>query len=306
MWNQVAEFLPPSGYITCVRFSPDGLVIACSTSTGFLALRHPDDSLTERITQQPHTKSISELKWSEDSQLLLTCSDDGTLKLSRASDLAVVCECKGHHSYVTCCDISSHNIRIASGSYDESVRVWDSGSGRCLRMMSAHSEPVTAVSFSHDGLFVVSSSWDGFCRVWLSHSGQCVKSFDLYGKAICFSKLTPNNEYVLAACNNSTIKLLTILDSSVAGVYRGHVNDKFCLFAGFCRNETGDVEVYTASEDGTIVGWNVNSQEVVWRVAVCDGQTLCGDVSRDGGRLIAGASGDQCRALKLYSRAVPE
>lgn len=37
----------------------------------------------------------------------------------------------------------------------------DFGTGRCLKVLPAHSDPVTAVGFNHDGTLVVSSAMDG-------------------------------------------------------------------------------------------------------------------------------------------------
>lgn len=37
---------------------------------------------------------------------------------------------------------SSEGNMIASGSFDESVRVWDVKRGLCLRTLPAHSDPV--------------------------------------------------------------------------------------------------------------------------------------------------------------------
>jgi COMPASS component SWD3 len=305
MWTQIGEFVSPSGLITCVRFSPDGSTIVISTSSGFISVRSPTQDLSEIATRQFHPKSINDVKWSFDSRLILTCSDDGSLLLSRLSDLATVCEFRGHHSYVVACDISPNALRVASGSYDESVRIWDSASGKCLRMISAHSEPVTAVCFSRDGMFVLSSSWDGYCRIWLAHSGICFKSFELSGVPICFSLFTPNNHYVMVSCRNSAIKLIRIRDSNSAAIFRGHVNDRYCLFAGFCMAPGNISELYTASEDGTIVGYDVATQEVVWRVTVCEGPTLCGDISMTGEMLVTGSSTEQCKAVKLWRRMRP-
>jgi COMPASS component SWD3 len=53
-----------------------------------------------------------------------------------------------------------------SGSFDETVRVWDVRSGKSLREVPAHSDPVTAVDFNNDGTLIASSSFDGLCRIW--------------------------------------------------------------------------------------------------------------------------------------------
>ena len=51
--------------------------------------------------------------------------------------------------------------------FDESVRIWDVKTGKCLKTLPAHSDPVTAVNFNRDGSLIVSSSYDGLWYVLL-------------------------------------------------------------------------------------------------------------------------------------------
>jgi COMPASS component SWD3 len=41
---------------------------------------------------------------------------------------------------------------MVSGSFDESIRIWDVRAGRCIKHLNAHSDPVSAVDFNLVGL----------------------------------------------------------------------------------------------------------------------------------------------------------
>ena len=56
--------------------------------------------------------------------------------------------------------VSSQSNMIASGSFDETIRLWDVRTGKCIRILPAHSEAVTAVHFNKEGSLLVSSSYD--------------------------------------------------------------------------------------------------------------------------------------------------
>ena len=75
---------------------------------------------------------------------------------------------RGHTHFVFCVNFNPQSNLIASGSFDESIRIWDVKTGRCLKTLPAHSDPVTAVCFNKDGTLIVSSSYDGLWFDFLS------------------------------------------------------------------------------------------------------------------------------------------
>ncbi|HZH13345.1 MAG TPA: TIR domain-containing protein [Archangium sp.] len=86
----------------------------------------------------------------------------------------------GHASFVTECAWSPDGLRLLSGSWDNSLRVWDAASGECLLTLSGHASLVTACAWSPDGLRLLSGSSDKSLRVWDAASGQCSWSGHLF------------------------------------------------------------------------------------------------------------------------------
>ena len=69
-----------------------------------------------------------------------------------------------------------HNI-IVSGSYDESIKLWDVRCSKtCVYSIEAHADPVSSVHFSGAGNSFVSSSYDSMVRIWDMRYGQCMRT----------------------------------------------------------------------------------------------------------------------------------
>jgi WD40 repeat protein len=62
-----------------------------------------------------------------------------------------------------------------SGSYDQSVRVWDVSTGVELKELKGHTDWVNSVAFSSDGTRIVSGSIDESVRVWDVSTGVELK-----------------------------------------------------------------------------------------------------------------------------------
>src|SRR5205085_1215456 len=62
--------------------------------------------------------------------------------------------------------------RLASGSNDNTVRVWDGETGSLLRTLEGHQGGVLSVAWSPDGRRLASGSSDRTVRVWDEETGE--------------------------------------------------------------------------------------------------------------------------------------
>ena len=73
---------------------------------------------------------------------------------------------------------SPDGTKVASGSDDNTVKLWDVTSGECLNTLEGHFNHVISVSFSPDGTKVASGSRDRTVKLWDVMSGSCLQTLE--------------------------------------------------------------------------------------------------------------------------------
>jgi WD40 repeat protein len=78
---------------------------------------------------------------------------------------------KGHTDKVKCVlFVGDNGVLLATGSSDNSVRLWETESGQCLSTMTGHSSRIWDLTSTKDGRFLASASGDSTIKVILIHS----------------------------------------------------------------------------------------------------------------------------------------
>ena len=83
---------------------------------------------------------------------------------------------EGHSDDVSSVAFSHDSARLASASWDNTVKIWDASSGECLQTLEGHSGDVRSVAFSHDSARLASASSDSTVKIWDASSGECLQT----------------------------------------------------------------------------------------------------------------------------------
>ena len=94
-------------------------------------------------------------------------------KLDQFLNLNIARTLNGHTHDVRSVTFSPDGKYICSGSYDETVRLWNVDTGENIRTLNGHTHWVRSVSFSPDGKYICSGSDDNTVRLWNVDTGEC-------------------------------------------------------------------------------------------------------------------------------------
>ena len=98
-------------------------------------------------------------------------------------------------------------MRLASGCVDETIKLWDVGTGVELKTLEGHDNKVLSVAFSPDGRAIASGSGDKTIKLWDSQTGAELKTLTGHSSSVLRVTFSPDGKTLASAGGDETIKL---------------------------------------------------------------------------------------------------
>jgi dipeptidyl aminopeptidase/acylaminoacyl peptidase len=126
---------------------------------------------------------------------------------------------------VTSVAVSPNGERIASGSWDQSVRLWRTdaaeAAGQTLSLSAVALFDDVTVTFSTDGRFLVAGSRDRSVRIWETQRFTEIRRLTGHDDAVVALAVSADGR-LLASASDSTIRIWDLESGASLEVVRGH------------------------------------------------------------------------------------
>ena len=173
-------------------------------------------------TLEGHSGAVLSVGLSANNEIVVTGSQDRTIRVWKASTEAHLRTLEGHSGDVTSVDLAAGGQLLVSGSLDQTVGVWKTTTGELLRLLRGHSDGVRSVAVSSDGETVVSGSQDMTVCVWKRSTGELLRTLKGHTDAVFSVTLSTNGQRVASGSADTTVRIWDASTGECCQELQGH------------------------------------------------------------------------------------
>ncbi|KAF2744081.1 F-box/WD repeat-containing protein pof1 [Sporormia fimetaria CBS 119925] len=210
-----------------------------------------------------YTALIKTGKADAESEITLQYAPQAVFRVQAVSRCAAAIS--GHGDNILAVQFSPvSSSRMASGSGDKTVRIWDCDTGTPVHTLKGHSKWVLAVAYSPDGALLASGGYDNEVRIWDPNTGKGINNA-LKGHTGFITSLAwepyhlqeEGRPRVASSSKDGTVRVWDAVGGKTDFALTGHKASCTCVKWG------GTGYIYTSSHDKTIKVWNAATQSLV-------------------------------------------
>ncbi|EEB07084.1 translation initiation factor eIF3i [Schizosaccharomyces japonicus yFS275] len=220
---------------------------------------------------QGHTRPLTQIKYNHDGDLLFSCAKDLIINVWFSHNGERLGTYGGHTGAIWTCDINKSTTLMASGAADNTMRLWDVKTGKCLYVWEFPTA-VKRVEFNEEGnkLLAVTEERMGFTgtisvfHVPTDYSDEKFKN-PIYVIKTRESKATVAgwsylNKFIIAGHENGSVSQYDGATGEYIKTVQVHTAGSLITDLQFSRDRTYFV---TSCKDSTAKALDVNTLEII-------------------------------------------
>lgn len=258
---KIAPTVPPKRSIQAVAFSPQVQFIAVGRYGEIELLNPVTRAVTRKLTG--FKGKVNAVAFSPDGATIYAAGGEagivGVVKSWKTSDGTLLQSFEGHTDAAYALAVSPDGKFIATGAYDQKIRLWDAATGKEIALLKGHNGAVNGLSFRADGKVLASASADRTVKLWSIPGGQRLDTLSQPTKEQTSVVFSADGKTLFAAGGDNRIRAWSVS----AGAKEGTNKILTSLFA-----HEGTILGLALSLDGKLLAsTSTNKTLKIWNAA---------------------------------------
>ena len=219
-----------------------------------------------------HRDSIYCMEIDPLSRILVTGSDDFSIKIFKLPEMQMIKRLAGHEGVITNISINALCTMLISSSHDKTIRIWSLVSGECISVLSGFTfDVIHSAVFSPSGSMIAAACEDGTVPLWTTKDAiqgkpPCRIMRSSSKKSVAWVTFSPGGEFLAFSSEPSNVTVVPMKRMIYQNlVFHTNLVDYLQFTNGFFGiGEYGPRLLTISNEDGMFCCWQVEAGQ--WKM----------------------------------------
>lgn len=276
---------------SALAYSSDGTKLGCGSHAGRIEvweLDGPGGAPTRQWSVESHKARVRDMCFSPDGTTIAAVGAEGdeNVKLLDTQTGRLIRTLVGHTSHINSVSFRGDGLRLATCSFDRSVRMWDPGITTPLATFRGHAANIAQARFVPGADMIASIAVDRTARLWDVRPRGPLHRTKLVDETVSSICISPDGRHLFCGASDGLVHRINPITAGADGAWPGH---------------KGMVSAVAISADGrTLASAGYDGTTRIWDASTGLCRQVCGDGSatvssvafHPDGRLVAAGCDD--------------